>query len=118
MRLVRIGYWLGDRAPGWPDPGRWVDPAWAEEEREELAGYLDRGMVARAYMGKSICRLCGELVGALELSDGTYVWPEGLSHYVRVHGVRLPAEIVMHARRLTECLEDAEIDDSWWRSLG
>lgn len=31
------------------------------------------------------------------MSDGTWLWPEGLSHYVREHGVVLPEEFVVHA---------------------
>ena len=44
---------------------------------------LRRGFVARSFLGQSKCRICGRLVAfACELSDGTFIWPEGLSHYV------------------------------------
>ncbi len=67
-------------------------------------------------MGPSMSRFCGEAVGSLELSDGVFIWPEGLAHYVEEHGVRLPARFVNHARCMTEQLENAEIDESWWTS--
>ena len=35
-------------------------------------------------------------MGCRELSDGTYVWPEGLAHYVEEHNVRLPQQFVDH----------------------
>jgi hypothetical protein len=44
------------------------------------------------------------------------VWPDGLSHYVSDHGVRLPDEFVQHASSRTESLEEAERDLEWWRS--
>jgi hypothetical protein len=36
-------------------------------------------------------------VGVLELSDGKWVWPQGLDHYVRAHKIRLPDEFVTYA---------------------
>ena len=35
-------------------------------------------------------------MGTQDLTDGTWVWPEGLAHYVRVHGIALPDEFVAH----------------------
>jgi hypothetical protein len=118
MRLIRIGYWLGPRAPGWPDPRQFVDPTWDEEEREDVVSYLQHGLLARGMMGYSTCRFCESRNGSVELSDGIYIWPEGLTHYVQEHNVRLPPEFVDHMRRLTEDLEEAEIDESWWRGRG
>jgi hypothetical protein len=115
VRLVRVGYWLGPQAVGWPDPGRFVDPLWDAEERQDVASYLRRGVFARAMMGYSTCRFCGRRNGSVELSDGVYVWPEGLGHYVEEHDVRLPDEFVDHVRGMTECLEEAEVDEIWWR---
>lgn len=116
MRLLRVGYWLGDRAPGWPDVRRFIDPSWDSSERERVADHLRRGFVARAYLGKSRCRLCGDEIGALELSDGTFIWPEGLAHYVELHEVRLPKQFLDHVEHVNEEIEDAEVDEQWWRS--
>lgn len=65
-----------------------------------------------------MCRVCGQVVGNLELSDGVYVWPEGLAHYVLSHSVRLPAEFEQHTRAMRAELEEAPIDEVWWRSFG
>lgn len=35
-------------------------------------------------------------MGTSDLTDETYAWPEGLSHYVRVHHVRLPKLFTRH----------------------
>ena len=67
--LIRIGYWVrrdptaaGPVDESWPDPNDLVDEGWDVEERPGPAGYLDRedvasflerGFVARAYMGLS-----------------------------------------------------------------
>jgi hypothetical protein len=115
MDLVLIGYWCSDRTPHWPDPASFVDLSWDPIEREAVTDYLRRGFVARAYMGHSRCRFCDEPVGSLELSDGTFIWPEGLAHYVDQHGVRLPASFVEHVAGWTEGLEESEVDAAWWR---
>jgi hypothetical protein len=63
-------------------------------------------------------------VGSGELSDGRYVWPEGLAHYVAEHGVRLPNEFVHHvlagpastAEGIGSKNFDTIVDDQWWRA--
>jgi hypothetical protein len=116
MSLVRIGYWRDDRTQGWPDVRRFVDLNWDASEREKVADHLRRGFVARAYLGKSRCRLCGEPVGSLELSDGVFIWPDGLVHYVETHGVRLPGRFVEHVGQWTDTIEGADVDEEWWRN--
>jgi len=116
--LILIGYWASDSTPGWPDPRALVDLEWDADEQEAVADYLESGLISRAYMGFSPCRICGTDNGNLELSDLTYVWPSGLAHYVRDHGVRLPAEFVEHATSTQEAVEEAGRDESWWRGQG
>lgn len=66
-------------------------------------------------MGLSPCRLCGRQTGAMEYTDGTFVWPEGLAHYVDEHAVRLPKRVVEHALRRVQAIEDEPVDTEWWR---
>ena len=82
------------------DPTRLVDPSWAAGEREALANYLRAGRTYAAYFGFSFCRFqCGiPNNGSRDLTDGTWLWPEGLSHYVLVHKIALPDEFLAHAR--------------------
>ena len=116
MHLRRLGYWLGPDAPGWPDVGRFVDAEWDADVRAEVWSYVRAGFPARAYLGPSMCRFCGEAVGSLELSDGVFIWPEGLAHYVREHAVRLPDLFVEHVHARVLELEEAPVDDDWWRT--
>lgn len=117
VRLTVIGYWAGpDTTGAWPSVTDFVDLAWDEDDRDFVATYLTQGRLARTYMGWSRCRVCGKNNGDSELTDGSYVWPTGLSHYVTEHGVRLPEAFVQHAYARTESLEQAERDLEWWRS--
>jgi hypothetical protein len=115
--LILIGYWRAKDAAHWPDPVDFIDSTWDVDERDIVVDYLSRGFVVRAYMGYSPCRICGRDNGALELSDGIYVWPEGLAHYLADHGVRPPEQFVAHALAMAEAFETAGRDESWWRSL-
>lgn len=117
MKLVLIGYWAGERAPGWPSPAEFVDPGWDADERDVVADYLRRGFVARSYMGVSPCRICGQPNGALELTDGTYVWPDGFAHYVAEHMVRPPQVFVEHVLASLDRVGEAVHDACWWRSF-
>lgn len=110
LRLV--GYWDGL----FPDVHDLVDHEWSEDERDAVSQSIAAGTMARVFMGYSTCRFCGVSNGYAEFTDGTYIWPQGLQHYVDEHGVRLPREFVDHAVRRLRELEDATIDDAWWRS--
>jgi len=123
--LLLIGYWRSAEQPSWPNPKDFIDPLWHDQERQVVVAYLGAGMTARVARGWSDCRFCGDDNGNREFTDGTYLWPEGLAHYVKVHGVRLPKEFVSHAVSRTDTsavaempridtIEAADIDRAWW----
>ena len=116
MRTLRgIGYWRNESRPEFPDPHDFVDSAMDEMFRYEIGAYLRRGLHARAFMGYSTCRICGKADnGNEEYTDGTYLWPSGLAHYVEEHGVRLPDEFIRHSREVVDSNEQATGDWSWW----
>lgn len=99
--LKLIGYWirtLDDEQC--PAPQELVGEL-TSEVRAALVGYLAGGLRLIQYRGYSWCRFdCGveyQKLGSWELTDGTWVWPEGLAHYVEAHGVVLPEEFISHA---------------------
>ena len=94
--LHRIGYWIRSLDDDiFPPPHEFVSNDDASV-RKIVADYLDAGTMVEAYCGAAWCRfLCGRRQnGSCELSDGYWIWPEGLSHYVRDHNVRLPQEFL------------------------
>lgn len=99
--LNGIGYWITSIADEkLPAPQELVG-AMPIEQRERLAKYLSEGMRYETYLGYSWCRFgCGigaTRMGASDLTDTLWVWPEGLAHYVREHGVLLPEDFVQQA---------------------
>lgn len=123
--LVLIGYWRSPMEPEFPDPSRFVDLSWSEEERDMVVAHLESESAIWAQAGLSYCRFCGQDNGSAEMSDGIYLWPEGLAHYLRAHHVRLPDVFVQHVR--TGARADRpqlgpegafpQVDMDWWRAM-
>eukprot|EP01043_Picozoa_sp_COSAG02_P015984 COSAG02_NODE_694_length_18422_cov_19.850188_5_plen_288_part_00 len=106
VQLREVGFWAvtgstpaDDQRPH-PNPN--VDEAWAQSPAaEQLASYLRVGYIESYEMGYSNCRFGGSGdgscrtgpwmdMGCIALTDGEFVWPEGLVHYVERHAVRPP----------------------------
>jgi len=115
--LILIGYWEGKSDPGWPRAIDFVDEYWDQRERQQVAQYLhDEGLsVPWRYAGGSTCRFCGVSNGSNERTDGVYLWPEGLAHYVREHDVRLPVSVIRHILRRPR-LRREQVNEAWWET--
>lgn len=92
-KLIPVGYWYSDREPELPIP----DHNKSTEHEEEIARYLRSHKEINAYRGSSPCRLCDlRHNGSKEYSDGVYIWPQGLVHYIEEHKTTLPIEFIEH----------------------
>lgn len=114
MRLKALGYWRSSDDSQLPHPANLIDTTWDGEERALVVDYLDRGQISRRFMGISRCRICNAQNGGDEKTDGVYIWPSGLAHYLEEHDVRLPHEFVVHALRRGEELNSPTVDRTWW----
>lgn len=97
-RLEGLGFWFHELAPDdLPLPQRLVG-RWRASERTAVLAWLRGGRRVVRYPTASWCRFaCGaRAMGRSDLTDGTFVWPEGLAHYVERHRVRLPSRFVAH----------------------
>lgn len=106
---LHIGYWASDKDPlrdtyetkrimlPWPED--FVDPEWRGHEKNMVIAHLRNAPDIEGYFGFATCRLCGIKCGATDKSDGTFVWPSGLAHYVEEHGLRPPPDFVHHIIR-------------------
>ncbi len=92
--LRLIGYWKGSLGDEYPFPQE-VSAGYTPDLRDKLLAYLESGEVFQRHRGFSWCRFgCSEPNGSAELTDGRWVWPQGLAHYIRHHRVALPAEFL------------------------
>ena len=122
--LKAIGLWIQTLADEErPAPQELVGQL-PSQVRTALASYLSGGLRLVQCRGYSWCRFeCGAKdseMGSWDLTDGTWVWPEGLAHYVAVHGVILPEEFVERALSGTAptrpCVESPQnYDFDYWR---
>jgi len=128
MMLKVVGYWYDGFELWLPDPSVFVDPSWEIRDRDRIVGYLRSGVRIREYLGFSWCRFEGgppeDQMGNADLSDGTWVWPEGLSIYVSQFSVTLPDDFVAHMRANdfrvppnldADALGNASDDPGYWR---
>lgn len=104
--LQLVGFWsdpsgLFDYPLAWPHPAQLPKARWSSEQKERVVAYLRAGAELVAYAGMSMCRFeqeCGARpCGTRDLTDGTWLWPDGLEHYVEVHGIALPERLVERA---------------------
>jgi hypothetical protein len=120
--MKRIGYWIESlRDRDYFPPQEFVGDL-PTELRLLVADYLDRGQEYGSYRGVSWCRFfCDHPMGHRELTDGSWVWPEGLSHYVRDHRVVLPDEFISQVQsgmppQAREHWESSSLDDGYWKA--
>lgn len=113
--LIPLGYWGSREEPHLPDPGCFVDASWDADERALVLAHLRGARILWASAGFAFCRFrCGAAAGSAEQSDGTFIWPDGLAHYVEQHDVRLPRLFVDHALGRVPALPRG--GDAWWRA--
>lgn len=118
QKLIAIGFWKSADEPTFPEPSSFVDKTWNRTERDLVIKYLKSGYRLINYAGESWCRFgCRDInMGTATLTDGTYVWPEGLAHYLEKHNVRLPKKIVKHILTGNK-IDHANLRDSFWQGL-
>ena len=115
-----IGYWMTDQHDTrLPLPQELVGELSAAI-RDRVCGYLTAGELFEQYRGLSWCRFrCGAAdreMGFREFTDGEWVWPEGLVHYVRHHGIVLPEEFLASATsdRSVAKAEEGDVSLDFW----
>ena len=100
LRLV--GFWrkYADVNRDRSDPRPYPVPGGSERlpaaDRMDVVEYCSLGYVESYELGYASCRLCGACgpdMGCTALTDGTWCWPEGYSHYVSYHGITPPREV-------------------------
>jgi hypothetical protein len=89
ISILQIGYWNDafNESYIWPQE---IENKMPQDVKAEVVKYLKSGYVFEHYKGYSSCRICGETLGSTDRTDGIYLWPDKLEHYVEKHGISLP----------------------------
>jgi len=85
MNLKIVGYW-----GNWDNDTKMPKPNSATYDVQTITDKLKNADYIRGYRGVTNCRICGERLGAGELTNYEYVFPDSLYHYVEKHEVALP----------------------------
>jgi hypothetical protein len=96
-----FGYWrVRDAEAHLPRLADFIDPTWQPEDKKRLIDYLRGAPLALATCAGFVkCLLCSrQLELGSHRSDGTWLWPDDLAHYVEEHEVRLPTNLEQHIR--------------------
>ncbi len=105
--MEEVGFWRRfedisvDPADSRPWPSVDVSAGY-EINKSNIIEFLIRGAVESYELGYSTCRLCGSNsveMGCITQTDGIFVWPEGLLHYVQNHNVQLPSKFLAHIEK-------------------
>ena len=99
--LKLVGYWASaNDSSGYPHPRDFVEPGWKAAIKHKIVNYLRSGVFFRGFWGFDECLLDEKReprdMGSKELTDGVYLWPEGLAVYVSDYDVRIPEEFCEH----------------------
>lgn len=114
LPLRSIGCWDEIYVPGaikWPRErrGRSITDDVDLGVDKDLVAYLTHAPVESWELASSWCRLCGltQRMGCATRSDGVYMWPDGLVHYVADHAIELPAAFLRHVEATLASLRSA-----------
>lgn len=124
---LAIGYWYEEDRPNLPDPAWFTDDNYPEQEKKKVIDYLKKGKQITLYRGWSNCRICGEKTpGGSDDTDGLYIFPSGLVHYVEKHNLHLPDEFIKRIDENKSRLSEIYLDVSnisihsasfdWWKN--
>ena len=120
--LIEIGFWKDSKnkslprneIEGRPHPCDFVDSLWCSTNAGVVAAvlrYLKSAYLESYELGYSYCRFgdCAAAIetpmvmGACNMTDGVYIWPEGYAHYIVAHHVRPPVQFLAHImKEMTE----------------
>lgn len=124
-KLIAIGYWnskfYGEERFIYPQE---LATDTISNDMVKLSKYISEGMPAIAWAGCAGCRICDETLGTCCLTDGVYIWPQKLEHYILKHKIILPEEFINHAKNNKwkvkkthfKGLYDGRIEEIFWIS--
>lgn len=117
--LKLIGYWIRSLDDEDFPPPQELVTTWDPDVQKRVVDHLNAGVVLWQFRGLTWCRFyCDKSMGSRELTDGQWLWPEDLVHYVREHNVLLPDEFVETAlggpSKVIHPLGRPIVDKSYW----
>ncbi len=127
---IGLGYWSTYDNKALPNPETFIGEDWDQAERSACIEHIKSGRMTAEYAGFSGCRICKELLGTKDLTDGLFVFPEKFEHYIEAHDLKPPKVFVDYVmnrldiqafekelERITKMLELQEFSSYIWPSF-
>lgn len=109
-----IGYWFSPYEMQYPHPSEFIEKDYKDDQ---LVSYLNNAYSVNYFRGFSSCRICRISNGTHEKTDGVFIWPVGLAHYVEAHNVKLPDEFINHVKSNNYIVPDVEFSKDPQRTI-
>ncbi len=87
-----IGYWKSDNHPTFIDP-KYIMGTWREEKRASIIAYLQSGRIFCDHLQLEQCIICKYETKRIDLTDGLWIWPSILVHYIQEHNILMPPDV-------------------------
>jgi hypothetical protein len=76
-------------------------PEWELDTFADLPNYRYGELRGYEYLGFHKCLICGEKAGCREYCDDIFIWPDGYSHYLAKHNIKIDEAFRSHLISLT-----------------
>ena len=100
--------WYGFTSPtqesassSWPYWKHLVDPTWNPNDKDQIVKYLETASTAAVSGYEDMdCPVCknAKWNPSHYRSDGVWLWPSDLAHFVDEHQMRIPERFLVHIR--------------------
>jgi hypothetical protein len=102
--LFLVGFWENrEKNNGFIHPECLINNNLSESLKYKIISYLRSKNILLPYAGYSYCRFADgpsdELMGCCDITDGFWVWPEGLPVYIEKYNIHLPKDFIDHMRK-------------------
>jgi hypothetical protein len=95
-----FGFWKqdGDYYASCPDFNEWMISDCELEPDQKIIDYLSNGSFVSASPIYVNCHICEETIDSSKviLTDGIWMWPKDLVHYISLHKLKIPDEFYAH----------------------
>lgn len=114
------GFWKeqGPSYANFPSILESVSQDWPERQNNSLLHYLVTSPLLSVTF-RGACLFCGELCYLLKdeqlstalRTDGVWVWPDEIVHYIEHHGVMIPSDMFSHIKKKRYRIKSVDVEE-------
>lgn len=101
-KLKRIGFWKetsDDPVKRKKEVEQYIGDYDKPGDKESCIRFCNNAEQGPYFKGWANCRICGKKLGSCDMINGGFIFPVGLVHYIKEHGIVMGDNFVKAARR-------------------